>query len=329
HTLATFEMTSQVSVASSTADVYENTDLNDLDGLWSVPTANAPEYQDFASGFYKFSSVMNPSLAIASSDSASNYAGMLVSTADNKGGIDTTSNFTLFLAKMDMDEVRPTFTISTQQKSRVDSTNSLFFTNSQEAFVVSGVTLGDSVLFAEGIRFGNPAALDSFSTATDSTAYTYEATMKDSIAILNSDAELDTLTTAKAAPAIVALRKTATDDQFLIESNVGNHDLYLAQYNGVLYFQTGIASALPFTIAKQAYMTAADEVAAPTQVVVIPTDGGVQVLNAAGKKVIVANLLGQVVANMILSSDNATIAAPAGMVIVAVEGEAAVKAIVK
>ena len=62
---------------------------------------------------------------------------------------------------------------------------------------------------------------------------------------------------------------------------------------------------------------------------VVTVEGGVQVLNAAGKTVTVANVLGQTVASTVVSSDNATISAPAGVVIVTVEGEAAVKAIVK
>ena len=52
-------------------------------------------------------------------------------------------------------------------------------------------------------------------------------------------------------------------------------------------------------------------------------------MNAAGKKVAISNVLGQTIANTVLSSDDATIAAPAGVAVVAVEGEAAVKAIVK
>ena len=51
--------------------------------------------------------------------------------------------------------------------------------------------------------------------------------------------------------------------------------------------------------------------------------------NAAGKKVVVSNILGQTVANTVITSDNAVIAAPQGVVVVAVEGEEAVKAIVK
>ena len=54
-----------------------------------------------------------------------------------------------------------------------------------------------------------------------------------------------------------------------------------------------------------------------------------QLQGAAGKKVVITNILGQTVANTVVTSDNATIAAPAGVVVVAIEGEDAVKAIVK
>ena len=57
--------------------------------------------------------------------------------------------------------------------------------------------------------------------------------------------------------------------------------------------------------------------------------GTVTIQNAAGKQVIISNVLGQTVANTVLTSDNATIDAPKGIVIVAVEGEDAVKAVVK
>ncbi|MCC8133114.1 MAG: DUF6383 domain-containing protein, partial [Tannerellaceae bacterium] len=72
-----------------------------------------------------------------------------------------------------------------------------------------------------------------------------------------------------------------------------------------------------------------NEVIAETSVVVIAGQGSVTVKNAAGKKVSINNILGQTVANTVVTSDNATIAVPAGVVVVSVEGEAAVKAIVK
>ena len=66
-----------------------------------------------------------------------------------------------------------------------------------------------------------------------------------------------------------------------------------------------------------------------SEVKVIAGNGQITIAGAAGKKVVVSNILGQVVANTVLTSDNATIAAPQGVVVVAVEGEEAVKAIVK
>ena len=62
---------------------------------------------------------------------------------------------------------------------------------------------------------------------------------------------------------------------------------------------------------------------------VVAGKGQVVVMNAAGKKVVVNNVLGQTIANTVMTSDNVTIAAPQGVVVVAVEGEKAVKAIVK
>ena len=61
----------------------------------------------------------------------------------------------------------------------------------------------------------------------------------------------------------------------------------------------------------------------------IASEGAIQIIGAQGKKVVVSNILGQVIANTVISSSDATIAVPAGIVVVAVEGEEAVKAIVK
>ena len=74
--------------------------------------------------------------------------------------------------------------------------------------------------------------------------------------------------------------------------------------------------------------TANDEIAA-SSVKVIAGNGVVTVKNAAGKKLVITNILGKAIANTVVTSDNATFAAPAGIVAVAVEGEPAVKAIVK
>ena len=72
-----------------------------------------------------------------------------------------------------------------------------------------------------------------------------------------------------------------------------------------------------------------NEVIVAEGITVVAGNGNVTIAGAAGKKVVIANILGQTVANTVLTSDNATIAVPAGIVVVAVEGEDAVKTIVK
>lgn len=62
---------------------------------------------------------------------------------------------------------------------------------------------------------------------------------------------------------------------------------------------------------------------------VVAGNGTVTVQGAAGKSVVITNILGKVIAETVLTSDNATISVPAGIVAVAVDGEEAVKAIVK
>ena len=120
---------------------------------------------------------------------------------------------------------------------------------------------------------------------------------------------------------------TSTKGEYKIQ-NVKNQK-YLAQTNGILNL-AGISpySGLAFTV---------DAVEAPTanegvevsEVTVIAGEGQVTIAGAQGKKVVISNILGQVVANTVIASDNATIAAPAGVAVIAIEGEAAVKAIVK
>ena len=72
---------------------------------------------------------------------------------------------------------------------------------------------------------------------------------------------------------------------------------------------------------KDASATANEEITADATVSVVATDGAVIVKGAEGKNVIVSTILGKVVANEVVNSDNETIAAPAGIVVVSVDGE--------
>ena len=68
---------------------------------------------------------------------------------------------------------------------------------------------------------------------------------------------------------------------------------------------------------------------ASSKVVVAPGVGEVSILNASGKNLTITNMLGQTVVSKVLDSDNVTVDAPKGMVVVAIQGEKAVKSIVK
>ena len=95
---------------------------------------------------------------------------------------------------------------------------------------------------------------------------------------------------------------------------------YLASTNEKLYFTEDKALAMTIHVDEVEAPTSNEGVAA-SEVKVVAQDGAVVVKNAAGKNVVVSTILGQVVANEVLTSDNATINVPAGIVVVAVEGE--------
>ena len=102
---------------------------------------------------------------------------------------------------------------------------------------------------------------------------------------------------------------------------------YLAQLNNVLFWTDDETKAETFVINRTTAPTANEAVEAET-VKVIGGQGVVTVQGAAGKVITVANILGQTIANQVAASDNVTIAAPAGVVVVSVDGEAT-KVVVK
>ena len=104
---------------------------------------------------------------------------------------------------------------------------------------------------------------------------------------------------------------------------------YLAHLNNVVYWTTDPEQAEVFKVMTTSTPTSNDKIAAESAISVIANDGTVTIQGAAGKSVVISNILGKVVAETVLSSDNSTIAVPAGIVAVAVEGEAAVKVVVK
>lgn len=118
-------------------------------------------------------------------------------------------------------------------------------------------------------------------------------------------------------------------DEYIIRNQdiYGNYK-YVSLKNNYFYLIGNKDQAYRFVIEKQAAPTANEGIEV-SEVKVIAGNGQITIMGAAGKQVVVSNILGKVVANQTITSDNATIAVPAGIIAVAVEGEAAVKAIVK
>ena len=105
---------------------------------------------------------------------------------------------------------------------------------------------------------------------------------------------------------------------------------YVKYHNGKLVVTQNAIEAEVFNLAElKGVAPTANETIATSDVTVSATNGAVVVKGAAGKAVVVTNILGQTLANTVISSDNASISVPAGIVVVAVEGEEAVKVVVK
>ena len=99
---------------------------------------------------------------------------------------------------------------------------------------------------------------------------------------------------------------------------------YLKWMNGVVVVVNDIDNADVFNMNEDETRTptANEEISAEEATVsVVATNGAVIVKGAEGKNVVVSTILGKVVANEVLNSDNETIAAPAGIVVVSVDGE--------
>ena len=99
---------------------------------------------------------------------------------------------------------------------------------------------------------------------------------------------------------------------------------YLRWVNGCIVVDNGYEKGDVFNMNEDETRTptANEEISAEEATVsVVATDGAVIVKGAEGKNVIVSTILGKIVANEVVNSDNETIAAPAGIVVVSVDGE--------
>ena len=97
---------------------------------------------------------------------------------------------------------------------------------------------------------------------------------------------------------------------------------YLRWVNGNLVVTQNLDEAERFTMEDSELQATANEtITAEGAVSVVATDGAVVIKGAEGKNVVIATILGKVVANETINSDNETIAVPAGIAVVSVDGE--------
>ncbi len=301
----------QISVAASTAEMYSNQNILDFNGLWSFLNPLTPEYATLTPGHVTISSSQNTSLAISVNDAA---VGVLKGVGELKAEFEA-DNFKLFMDCVDTDTVKPLYMISTQQtlpmNAEMETQGIRYFMNTvagptSAPYQNALVTPADSLGFA-------PALL-----ANDS-LYAYDVAK-------NVVSKTPSLAATSNAYTYAFRINAATPEAYFIEAQLDGS--YLSQINGILTTRDDFENALLFVVTNTSAPTANEGVTVAT-VKVVAGEGVVTIAGAAGKKVTLSNILGQTVATQILSSDNATIAAPRGVVVVAVEGEEAVKAIVK
>lgn len=122
----------------------------------------------------------------------------------------------------------------------------------------------------------------------------------------------------------------ANRDNFYIETMYDADTRgWLKTINQVLVVTPDIQEAEVFQAKKAENAPTANEGISASEVSIIAGNGTVTIKNAAGKPMTISNILGKSIATAVLTSDNETINVPAGIVVVAVEGEEAVKAVVK
>ena len=98
---------------------------------------------------------------------------------------------------------------------------------------------------------------------------------------------------------------------------------WICIHNGVAAVTKNIQEAEVFSMAQNDNIATSNEAISAEEgaVSVVATDGAVIVKGAEGKNVVIATILGKVVANETINSDNETIAVPAGIAVVSVDGE--------
>ena len=191
---------------------------------------------------------------------------------------------------------------------------------------------------------GNQCAKLSFVNAIHVLADGVDPEMADKLYVINGTEEGDTVAVNLGNDALNTVKfafkytDSMESDEFKIQTLYKDYDPanagddsklnvtengYLRWVNGCIVVDNGYEKGDVFNMNEDETRTptANEAIEAEATVSVVATDGAVIVKGAEGKNVIVSTILGKVVANETVNSDNETIAAPAGIVVVSVDGE--------
>ena len=266
---------------------------------------------------------------------AVNVAGGVTMQENKNGileGIIGADALTFWLDTADSEKATPSFYISkgiakAETKAYNDEVRNFLFTPTDSAKIYnegSATAAVDKKYILEGTESNlkaifRPAALiaeDTMTTVVDGKELT--------VVTKDADADKAQVNGLKNFQYGISLADKDVANEYIIKSR-GNGQ-YLYNLNGKLGFTTKKNEALVVTLGEGD--ATANEAIAAENVAVIAGEGVVTVKGAAGKQVVVSNILGQVIANKVATSDEETIAVAAGVAVVVVDGEAT-KVVVK
>ena len=183
--------------------------------------------------------------------------------------------------------------------------------------------------FVQAKHIGDTLAIASTGDSLNLTGNDFDKMNVAEFAFHYTDANRDAFTIETAYNTRVA------NENDVLNGDADNIGEFISSKRGYVKFHNGIPVVTPvkaeaevFVLAETEEDPTANEAVAAAEVSVVAVNGAIIVKGAAGKVVTVANILGQTIANQVAASDNVTIAAPAGIAVVTVDGEAT-KVVVK
>lgn len=245
-------------------------------------------------------------------------------------------NFAFFIDTVDTNPEKPTFLIGLRNASYGETGSNIPGHNEHWWTVADYLTvMTDSAKVNAAYKdvYGNVRLgfMYAIHESNNNFALLKEGANPEAGKLLESDIVKEYDLMKEACPSVFSFRYVdANSDDFYIETTDGNgKTVWIKTINEVPVIVNTIKEAEVFNVAQTEEAPTSNEAVEATEVSIVAENGAVVVKNAAGKTVTVNTILGKTIANEVVASDNETIAVPAGVVAVSVDGAEAVKVLVK